>query len=154
MSFWKRKRKEAPAPRAKETVESFSVITIEMTSTSSRVELEVVRGESTAEVSVYDKRWGSDERHLRGRAECDTDTVLAILNECDLMGLDGFNGERPPDLLDGETFMLNATVNGERRISARGSGCSPEGIDKLESKLFDIVREKGQMNEGRGAARM
>ncbi len=151
MFFRKKKKKEEP--KARETVESFSVVTLEISSTSSLTELEAVRTGSGAEVSVYGKHWGSGERFLKGRAECGADEILALLNECDLIGWDGFAGEHPPGLLDGGTFALTATVNGGRRVSAGGSGINPGSIDRLADGLFSIVNEKGRMfEEPRGPA--
>lgn len=145
MFFWKRKKKEEPKSRV--ALESFSIVTLEISTMSSLTELEAVRTESGAEVSIYGKHWGSDERYLKGRAECGADEVLALLNECDLIGWDGFVGEHPPGLLDGGMFTLTATVNGDRQVSASGSGINPGSIDRLADGLFSIVREKGQTFE-------
>ncbi|MBR6204454.1 MAG: hypothetical protein IKQ60_05305 [Candidatus Methanomethylophilaceae archaeon] len=137
MLFFKKKKKE----KAKEAVVSFSRITIEFSGMSHFYEVEAVSTDSGTEVSRYGRHWGDDARYLEGKGVCDTDEFIALLNECDLIGWDGFNGEHPPGLLDGSMFRLEAIVNGDRRISAGGSGIIPGGISRLGDEFHRIIEE-------------
>ena len=137
MLFFKKKKEE----KAKEAVVSFSRITIEFSGMSHFYEVEAVCTGSVTEVSRYGRHWGDDARYLEGKGECDTGEFVALLNGCDLVGWDGFNGEHPPGLMDGSMFRLEAVVNGDHRITAGGSGIVPGGISRLEDEFHRIIEE-------------
>ncbi|MBR4182114.1 MAG: hypothetical protein IKR86_03325 [Candidatus Methanomethylophilaceae archaeon] len=141
--FFRRKKKEEKDenPRRKIPVESFSTVKVEVSGMCIGFTMEAVRTETGVQVSKYSMSWTPEKRLLLGRAECGADEFIALLNECDLIGWNGFVGERPPGLLDGDSFVLEATVNGDLRVSAHGSGILPTDIGKLDYEMKRIISE-------------
>lgn len=120
---------------------SFEIVTLHTSGMRFMTEYEIVRKDGKAEVSRYGIRFveGEDKRVLEARAICDEETVLKLLNGCQLLSWDGFHGNHPRGVLDGTMFTLKATVNGENRIYATGSENFPRHYREFTDGLYEIL---------------
>ena len=126
-------------------IKSFRSVTLHTSGMRFVSEHEIImRDGGKAEVSLYGIRYvkGKDERILEKRAVCDIETVLKLLNGCELLSWDGFDGPHPEDVLDGTMFSLKATVNGDQTICARGSENFPKHYREFTGGLYDILNNR------------
>lgn len=122
---------------------SFEIITLRESGMRYTVEYEFKQNDGQAEISEYGIRYiqgGGEERVPSRRAVCDTAKVLALLNRCEMLSWNGFNGPHPKDVLDGIMFRLSASVNGGVRIYARGSENFPAHYGDFKDGLYELLK--------------
>lgn len=125
------------------TVTSLEIITLRESGMRYSAEYEILMKDGKAEVSQYDIRYshGEDQRLLTRRAVCEEETILDLLNECNFISWDGFNGPHPKGVLDGIMFRLNATVNEGKNIHANGSQNFPKHYRDFTDGLYNILKD-------------
>ena len=77
---------------------------------------------------MINKKDNYKDDELVATVTIDTQLVIDILNEYDILSWDGFNGERPKDVEDGTDFYIDAKING-KSIEAEGHTVFPENFD-------------------------
>ena len=126
---------------AKNKITSVEKLTLELSGMRALVEYEIVSGGDTAEVAKYavmfDK--GEKKRKLEKSVVCKTEKVLELVNSVKLLSWDGFYGSHPRGVRDGTMFALNASVNGGKTVSARGSQNFPRRYWKFTDGLYEIL---------------
>ncbi len=107
-------------------------------------EYEIVMKDKEAEVVEYAIRYEKkeDRRLPQRQAVCSADSILKLLNDCELVSWDGFHGKHPKNVKDGIMFSLRATVNGDRKIRAEGSENFPNHFRELRDGLRAILSQK------------
>lgn len=108
-------------------------------------EYEIISKGSVAEVSEYSVSFGNDRRTLERRVLCDNEMMIEILNVCGLMRWDGFSGNQPRGVLDGEMFTLSAIVNDRRIIRAQGSQNFPKNFPEFRREIDRILTENNSI---------
>ncbi len=126
----------------KAKVESFETFNLRISAMRHAHLFEAVCEGPEVYITVYNPYASKDdERYLVCKTKRDTGSFIDLLNECELMRWDGFQGKHPLGVKDGTMFSMDAVVNGGRRISADGSENFPKGYKMLEKALYDILRE-------------
>lgn len=122
-------------------IDSFEIVTLNISGMRYVNEYEIVMKEGKAEVSCYGIRFGKDEdrRVPEKRAERDEREVLDLLNSCRLLSWDGFHGKHPKGVSDGTMFTLKATVNGSIKIYADGSQNFPKHYRDLTDGIHRFL---------------
>lgn len=107
-------------------------------------EYEIVMKDGKAEVSFYWIKYtqGKDSRELDRRAVCDRETVIGLLNECNILSWNGFVGKHPKGVLDGIMFTFNAVVGDDEKIYAHGSENFPKHYRDLTHGLYEILKKE------------
>lgn len=86
-------------------------------------------------------RGGEDGLELEIKTHCVEADFIKLMNDCNVMGWDGFHGKHPKNVSDGIMFDFSATVNEERQIKADGSQNFPRGFREflrtLDQMLYD-----------------
>ncbi|MBO4568558.1 MAG: hypothetical protein J5674_01025 [Candidatus Methanomethylophilaceae archaeon] len=128
-------------------VESIESFRLSISGMRSKDEFEVSCEGSDVKLRQFVGYHCSDEpRKPVSEAICDAESFIGLLNDCGVMGWDGFHGSHPRNVLDGEMFTFEALVNGGRRIYASGSANFPKGFWDLRNGLREIL-------EGQDSAR-
>ena len=127
-----------------ESITSFSEIRLRLSGMRVTEVYEIICRGGEAELSRY---WLSyenhqDNYHLQKRVTVPAADVTDVLNRCGVIKWDGFNGKNPPHVLDGTMFRFEATVNGERRISANGSNNFPKHYRDFTDALYRMLNEQ------------
>ena len=137
--FWKNKdRHDSKHTR----IETFGIITLRESGMRGSAEYEIVMKGEEAEISFYRIRYtqGSDSRELERRAVCSKDTLIGLLNDCDILSWNGFVGKHPRGVLDGTMFTFSADVGQDKKIFAHGSENFPghyrEFVNGLNKHLY------------------
>lgn len=78
---------------------------------------------------------------LEAQARCTEADFIKLMNDCGVMGWDGFCGEHPKDVLDGVMFEFSVTVNDGREIKAQGFESFPQGYGELVKALDQMLLE-------------
>lgn len=126
-----------------EEIRSFETINLRISGMRVTQEYEIIcRGDET-EISLYHLYYvnGKDERRLEKSATLKTEEMIEILNSFQISGWNGFKGEHPKNVSDGDMFRLEAVINDGERIYAEGSANFPKGyrefIKELNKMLYD-----------------
>ncbi|MBE6575012.1 MAG: hypothetical protein E7654_01910 [Ruminococcaceae bacterium] len=103
----------------------------------------VIEGGDPARISLYRFSYPDGEavRNLVKRIFCSGETVLELLNSCGVLGWNGFYGRQPADVLDGDVFVLEASVNDGQAIRAKGSANYPTGYREFVRALNQLLSE-------------
>lgn len=103
----------------------------------------VIEGGDPARISLYRFSYPDGEavRKLDKRIFCSGETVLELLNSCGVPGWNGFCGQHPADVLDGDIFVFEASVNGGQAIRAKGSANYPTGYREFIRALNRLLSE-------------
>ena len=126
-------------------ITSFEIVTLHLSGMRFTTEYEIVMNGKDAEVTEYGIRYEKEKGDVRvpqRNAVCSAETVLKLLNDCELLAWDGFFGAHPKDVKDGIMFLLKATVNGGKNIRAEGSENFPEHFREFWHGLDAILRGK------------
>ena len=128
-------------PKQKKQINSFQVIVLKTSGMRGMAEDELRMNGKKAELSHYRISYAGEDtqRMLEKRAVCEEETVLKLLNDCDLLSWDGFDGPHPKHVQDGIMFTLNATVNENQEISAKGSENFPKHYREFTDGLHAIL---------------
>ena len=124
-------------------IESFSIVTLRETGMRGSSEFEIVMKDDEAEVSLYRIKYtqGKDIRELDKRAVCSKETVIKLLNDCNILSWNGFVGKHPKGVLDGIMFTFEAMVDQGEKIYAHGSENFPKHYRDLTNVLYKILNE-------------
>ena len=124
-------------------IESFSIVTLRETGMRGSSEFEIVMKDDEAEVSLYSIKYtqGKDIRELDKRAVCSKETVIKLLNDCNILSWNGFVGKHPKGVLDGIMFTFEAMVDQGEKIYAHGSENFPKHYRDLTNVLYKILNE-------------
>jgi hypothetical protein len=124
---------------------SFDIITLRETGMRGSKEYEIVMKDGKAEVSFYRIKYtqGKDCRVLDRRAVCSVETVIGLLNDCNILSWNGFVGKHPKGVLDGIMFTFEAIVDQGEKIYAHGSENFPKHYRDLRNGLYEILNDKG-----------
>ena len=128
-------------PKQKKQITSFQVVVLKTSGMRGMAEDELRMNGKKAELSHYRIGYAGEDtqRMLEKRAVCEEETVLKLLNDCDLLSWDGFDGPHPKHVQDGIMFTLNATVNETQKISAKGSANFPKHYREFTDGLHAIL---------------
>ena len=127
----------------KDRINTFEKVTLHESWMRGVADFEIVCEGEKSTVTRYDIRFtdGEDVRIPDTVVTCRTETVLDVLNACDLLAWDGFHGKHPKGVLDGTIFRLEATVNEGETIHADGSQNFPKNYRVLKDWIYDRLRE-------------
>ena len=127
-----------------EKIESFETVTLRISGMRGTTDYEIVMKGNAAEVTEYRIRSDKDEKRVPERqATCSAETVIKLLNDCELTAWDGFHGKHPSGVKDGIMFSLKATVNNGRKIKADGSENFPKHFREFRNGLHALLTKKG-----------
>ena len=129
---------------AKKTISDISYLTLRISGMRLTEEFEIAasgREDGAAVISRYEIIYGggAEERRLSAAAGLPLPDVISMLNECRVLEWDGFFGPHPRTVTDGEMFVMEASVNGGRRITASGSQNFPKGFYDLRRRLGEAA---------------
>ena len=87
----------------------------------------VAKGEKV-EITLYRMHYasGKEEKRPEKSGVCTLEAFMHMLNTCKVGSWNGFHGEHPKYVTDGTMFILEASVNGGKRIFADGSQNFPK----------------------------
>lgn len=102
----------------------------------------VCRGDRS-ELSMYYVRYtgGKDEYDLIKSASCSTETILELLNRCNVAKWDGFCGKNPIGVRDGYMFNFTAQIDGET-VRASGSNNYPKNYREFRDEIIRLLNEQ------------
>ncbi len=126
-----------------EEIRSFEKINLRISGMRVMQEYEILcRGDET-EISLYHLYYanGKDERRIEKSAVLKTEEMIEILNSCKISGWNGFKGEHPKNVSDGDMFRLEAVINEGERIYAEGSANFPEGYSGFLKELNKLLHD-------------
>ena len=123
-------------------IETFSIVTLRESGMRGSTEYEIALNDDKAEISFYRIKYtqGMDCRELERRIVCIKDTIIKLLNDCDILSWNGFVGNHPKGVLDGTMFTFNAAVDQDKKIYARGSENFPKHYREFVNGLYDMIR--------------
>ena len=106
-------------------------------------EYEIVTEGNQAQILYYMFSYadGKEEKILKKRTFCSTQTVVEELNRVDFVKWNGFDGKQPKGVMDGTMFRLCATLNGGQSLRANGSQNFPKHFHELEQWLYDMLKD-------------
>ncbi|MBP5737432.1 MAG: hypothetical protein J6W55_08310 [Acidaminococcaceae bacterium] len=127
-----------------EKITSFEIVTLRLSGMRFTTEYEIVMKDKDAGVVEYEIRYekDGDKRIPQRQTVCSADSILKLLNDCELVSWDGFHGKHPKNVKDGIMFSLRATVNGDKKIRAEGSENFPNHFRELRDGLHAILSQK------------
>ena len=86
---------------------------------------------------------GEDVRILEKSTLCDTQAMIERMNTCGILRWNGFHGKHPKNVLDGDMFVFEASVNHGQTIYADGSANYPKGYREFVRALNQLLSESG-----------
>ncbi|MBR2041579.1 MAG: hypothetical protein IJ945_04325 [Oscillospiraceae bacterium] len=129
--------------KAQEEIRSFETINLRISGMRVTQEYEILCRGGETEILLYQIFYanGKDERRLEKNAVVKTEKMIEILNSCGFSGWDGFNGEHPKNVSDGDMFRLEAVINDSEKIYAEGSANFPKGYSEFIKELNKLLNE-------------
>ena len=126
------------------SIGSFKIVTLWESGMRGSTEYEIVMKDDEAEISFYWIKYtqGKDSRELDKRAVCSKETVVKLLNDCNILSWNGFVGKHPKGVLDGIMFTFDAIVDQNEKIYAHGSENFPKHYRDLTNGLYEILNNK------------
>lgn len=128
---------------SKKQVESFETITIRESGMRVIEEYKIINKGDICEISFYQivpiSGTYNDQYTLLKSAEYDTEKLIALMNECGFASWNGFDGKHPKNVHDGIMFGLDAVINGNETVTARGSQNFPKKYKEFMAKIKDIL---------------
>lgn len=127
-----------------EPVTSLESLTLHLSGMRVTEEYEILPSEGGYTLSRYEMVYGEGtaKRRLTDSAACSSEEVLALLNDCQVMKWDGFDGPHPKGVLDGTMFRFDACVNDGKSIQAQGSQNFPKHFHDFEQGLYALLNAK------------
>ena len=127
--------------KTNEQISSFEKVTLRIDGMRGSHVYELVADGDKAHLNLYVVRYVQGKREDVLELDCSKDVVtveaLSKLDEVNILVWDGFSGNHPKGVLDGDMFRFDAVVNG-RKIKADGSANFPNGY-------LDFVRWMGEV---------
>ncbi|MBR3953812.1 MAG: hypothetical protein IKJ82_09460 [Oscillospiraceae bacterium] len=129
--------------KAPEEIRSFETINLRISGMRVTQEYEIICRSGETEILLYQIFYanGKDERRLEKNAVVKTEKMIEILNSCGFSGWDGFNGEHPKNVSDGDMFRLEAVINDSEKIYAEGSANFPKGYSEFIKELNKLLND-------------
>ncbi|MBQ7124022.1 MAG: hypothetical protein IJO01_05360 [Oscillospiraceae bacterium] len=126
-----------------EEIRSFETINLRISGMRVTQEYEILCRGGETEVLLYQIFYanGKDERRLEKSAVVKTEEMLETLNSCGFSGWNGFKGEHPKNVSDGDMFRLEAVINDSEKIYAEGSANFPKGYSEFVKKLNKLLND-------------
>ena len=127
-----------------EEIRSFETINLRISGMRVTQEYEILCRGGETEVLLYQIFYanGKDERRLEKSAVVKTEEMLETLNSCGFSGWNGFKGEHPKNVSDGDMFRLEAVINDSEKIYAEGSANFPKGYSEFKKELNELLDDK------------
>ena len=127
------------------SIAAFEHVTLSISTMRGIYEYELSQKDGMAEAASFQMRYsnGKTHRELQERASCDEADVLKLMNDCDLMAWNDFNGKHPKWVQDGRMFQLTAVVNDGKQIQAQGSENFPKHYRDF-AQGFTVLLRKGK----------
>ena len=134
----------------KKDIDSFESVMLHISGMRHIYNIGVAPEGETARITLYDIRYEDHDHVLvpRQSATVPTEEFLDVLEKCNVLAWDGFNGPHPKGVLDGRMFRFDATVNGGETIHATGSQNFPRHFREFEDYLNEKLREAEEKNRG------
>lgn len=127
----------------KNTIYSFESLSIILYGMRNISEYEIISNGSTSKISFYVYGYiDKSDRKPELIAECETETIIKLLNEMKISSWDGFHGKHPRGVSDGTMFKFVAVVNEGKQICADGSMSFPKHFREFNSELDRILKIK------------
>lgn len=130
----------------KEKAEAFTKLNLTIMGMRCTEEYEVICSGESCEAAHYFIMYGrpeGDRRELQKSAECSTQVVLDLLNQCNVLKWDGFSGANPRGVRDGWMIRFEAEING-KRIYASGSNNFPRHYSEFRDGIRSLVYDGGE----------
>lgn len=126
-----------------EEIRSFETINLRISGMRVTQEYEILCRGGETEILLYQIFYanGKDERRLEKSAVVKTEEMLETLNSCGFSGWNGFKGEHPKNVSDGDMFRLEAVINDSEKIYAEGSANFPKGYSEFVKKLNKLLND-------------
>ena len=127
-----------------EEIRSFEKINLRISGMRVTQEYEIICRGGETEILLYQIFYanGKDERRLEKSAVVKTEKMIEILNSCGFSGWNGFKGEHPKNVSDGDMFRLEAVINDSEKIYAEGSANFPKGYSEFKKELYELLDDK------------
>ena len=126
----------------REKVDSFECFSLKISAMRSAFLYEAVCEGQEVSITVSNPYVSEDEEgYSIAKFKQETGSFIDLLNECNLMDWDSFQGKHPYGVKDGVMFSMSAVVNEGRRIRASGSENFPKGYHELEKALYQMMRD-------------
>ena len=130
----------------KEVITSFESVEFKLSGMRFTNIYEIFSKDGKAELSLYNLYYGAeteeDRKRLEKRVVTDNQTIIDLLNECNIIKWDGFSGANPRGVRDGYMFTFTAVVNDGKRIYANGSNNFPKHYHDFTNKLTELLSEE------------
>lgn len=129
---------------APEKIDSFETIHLRINGMRGTREYAIISDGDEAEVSLYKFFYanGKEECRLEKSVTVRTEEMVEIMNFCGFSGWDGFKGEHPKNVSDGDMFRLEAFINENEKIHAEGSANFPKGYREFVQKLDALLNSE------------
>lgn len=125
--------------RRKKT-ESFTLVSLSVSSMRNREIYEITDGGDRAVLKLYTGFFARDEKPEPDKeATCDKESIIRLLNDCDVLSWDGFSGKNPRGVRDGYMFTFKAELNGGTKVYASGSNNFPKHYRELRDNIIQIL---------------
>ena len=125
--------------RRKKT-ESFTLVSLSVSSMRNREIYEITDGGDLAVLKLYTGFFARDEKPEPDKeATCDKESIIRLLNDCDVLSWDGFSGKNPRGVRDGYMFTFKAELNGGTKVYASGSNNFPKHYRELRDNIIQIL---------------
>ena len=82
---------------------------------------------------------GENILELDESTACDIETMIRLMNKCNILGWNGFHGAHPKNVLDGIMFRFEAKVNNGVTVFADGSENFPKGYREFVRALDNML---------------
>ena len=136
--------KKFSGSKAPEETHYFETINLRISGMRVTQEYEIICRGGETEILLYQIFYanGKDERRLEKSAVVKTEKIIEILNSCGFSGWNGFKGEHPKNVSDGDMFRLEAVINNSEKIYAEGSANFPKGYSEFKKELNELLDDK------------
>jgi len=126
-----------------EEIRSFETINLRISGMRVTQEYEILCRGGETEILLYQIFYanGKDERRLEKSAVVKTEKMIEILNSCGFSGWNGFKGEHPKNVSDGDMFRLEAVINDSEKIYAEGSANFPKGYSEFLKEVNKLLND-------------
>lgn len=129
----------------KEVITSFESVEFKLSGMRFTNIYEIFSKDGKAELSLYNLFYGAeteeDRKRLEKRVVTDNQTIIDLLNKCNIIKWDGFSGANPRGVRDGYMFTFIALLNDGKRIYANGSNNFPKHYHDFTNKLTELLSE-------------
>lgn len=126
----------------KEKIRNYEEISYRLSGMRGSRDYEIIPKDKTAEIAEYSIRYAKEEtRVLERSAVCDNEMLIEIMNVCEMMSWDGFDGKHPAGVKDGQMLSFKAIVNDGKIIRANGSENFPKHFREFHKELCRMLSE-------------